>query len=62
VLAGQGALGALGLAAQLLQRARVAADVLLELLLDQLDEVLHHALVEVLACMASGLASACLAA
>mmetsp|Transcript_9027 Transcript_9027/g.22262 ORF Transcript_9027/g.22262 Transcript_9027/m.22262 type:complete len:741 (-) Transcript_9027:31-2253(-) len=49
VLGGEGALGALGLPPELLHGALVGGDVLLVLLLDQLDEVLHHALVEVLA-------------
>jgi hypothetical protein len=49
VLVGEHALGTLGLAAQLLHRLLVPADVLAVLLLDELHEVLHHALVEVLA-------------
>ena len=49
VLGGEGALGALGLAAQFLQGAAVLADVRLVLLLDQLDEVVHHTVVKVLA-------------
>ena len=49
VLGGEGTLGALGLPAQLLQRAAVLADVRLVLLLDQLDEVVHHTVVEVFA-------------
>ncbi len=49
MLRGQRALGALGLAAQLLQRAAVLADVRLVLLLDQLDEVVHNAVVKILA-------------
>lgn len=52
VLAGQGTLGALSLAAQLLQGPAVTRDVLLVLLLDQLDEVLHHTLIKVLTCRA----------
>mmetsp|Transcript_25199 Transcript_25199/g.64904 ORF Transcript_25199/g.64904 Transcript_25199/m.64904 type:complete len:582 (+) Transcript_25199:201-1946(+) len=48
VLVGQRTLGALGLAAQLLLGTLVTADILLVLFLDQLDEVLHHALVKVL--------------
>ncbi len=49
VLGGEGALGALGLAAQLLQGTVVLTDVHLVLLLDELDEVVHDAVVKVLA-------------
>lgn len=53
VLGGEGALGTLGFAAQLLQGAIVLADVHLVLLLDQLDEVVHHAVVKVLSTQVS---------
>nr|CAB3477275.1 unnamed protein product [Digitaria exilis] len=49
VLVAQRALGAFALAAQLPQRAGVAGDVPAVLALDELDEVVHDALVEVLA-------------
>uniref|UniRef100_K3Z7X2 Uncharacterized protein n=1 Tax=Setaria italica TaxID=4555 RepID=K3Z7X2_SETIT len=49
VLVAERALGALALAAQLPQRAGVAGDVPGVLALDELDEVVHDALVEVLA-------------
>ena len=49
VLAGEGALGALDLAAQLGARADVVADVHAVLPLHDLHEVLHDAVVEVLA-------------
>jgi len=49
VLGGEGTLCTLGLAAQLLQGAAVLADVGLVLLLDELDEVVHHTMVKVLA-------------
>ena len=48
MLGGQGSLGTLGLTAELLQSAGVAGDILLVLLLDELDEVLHDVLVKVL--------------
>jgi len=48
VLAGQRPLGALSLTPQLLQCTHVLGDVCLVLLLDELDEVLHHTLVKVL--------------
>ena len=48
MLAGQGALGALDLAAQLGAGADVVADVHAVLALDDLHEVLHDAVVEVL--------------
>lgn len=57
VLGGEGTLGTLGLAAQLLEGAVVLADVHLVLLLDQLDEVVHHAVVKVLSsqmCVTAG--------
>ena len=53
MLGGEGALCALGLTAQLLQGAVVLADVHLVLLLDQLDEVVHHAVVKVLSAQVS---------
>jgi hypothetical protein len=49
MLVGKHALGTLRLAAQLLHRLLVTADVLAVLLLDELHEVLHHALIKVLA-------------
>ena len=49
VLGGEGTLCTLGLAAQLLQGAAVLADVGLVLLLDELDKVVHHTVVKVLA-------------
>lgn len=48
MLAGEGALDSLHLSAQLLQCTLVAGDVHVVSLLQQLDEVLHHPLVEVL--------------
>ena len=48
MLAGQGALGALDLAAQLGARTNVVADVHAVLALHDLHEVLHDAVVEVL--------------
>ena len=48
MLAGEGALGALNLAADLGLGADVAADVHLVLALHDLHEVVHHAVVEVL--------------
>lgn len=53
VLRGEGTLCTLSLTAQLLQGAVVLADVHLVLLLDQLDEVVHHAVVEVLSAQVS---------
>ena len=50
VLVGQRTLGALGLTAQLLHSLHVLGDVLTVLLLDQLHEVLHDTLVEILTC------------
>ena len=44
----EGPLGTLSLTAQLLQGAAVLADVHLVLALDELDEVVHHTVVEVL--------------
>ena len=50
VLVAQCTFGALSLTSKLAQSALVLADVLVVLLLDELDEVLHDSLIKVLTC------------